>query len=99
LNLSVLDGWWQEGYNYKNGWSIGNGESLDDKDEQDKLDADYLYQTLEEQVIPLYYQRDSDGIPRPWVKLMKESISTVTPKFSTQRMIKDYISKLYYNDM
>jgi starch phosphorylase len=94
-NFSVLDGWWAEGYNGKNGWAIGEGREYSNPDEQDWNDAQSLYNTLEQQVIPLYYDRDSAGIPQGWVEMMKEAIMTLAPAFSTRRMLKDYSEQLY----
>jgi glycogen phosphorylase len=94
-NFSVLDGWWAEGYNGKNGWAIGEGREYSNPDEQDWNDAQSLYNTLEQQVIPLYYDRDSAGIPQGWVEMMKEAIMTLAPAFSTRRMLKDYTEQLY----
>ncbi len=95
LNLSILDGWWAEAYNGRNGWAIDPGQEYDDEYEQDNADADALYRVLEEEVVPLYYQRDRDGIPRGWVMMMKEAIRIVGPNFSTSRMVKDYTDKYY----
>jgi starch phosphorylase len=96
INFSVLDGWWQEGYNGKNGWEIGTVDDYDDPTKQDEADAASLYDILENQIIPLYYQeRSSDGLPSEWIATMKESIRTVTPMFSTQRMVKEYVERLY----
>jgi len=94
LHFSVLDGWWQEGYNGANGWGI---QPLADGDVevQDRHDAEQLYRLLEQEVVPLYYQRDIDGIPRGWLQLVKESIRTVAPVFCTKRMVKDYVEMLY----
>jgi starch phosphorylase len=93
--LSVLDGWWAEGYNGANGWAIGKEEQLPDAEAQDQADAESLYRLLEEEVAPLYYQRDSDNIPRDWIKVVKESICTVAPTFSMRRMVKQYAELLY----
>jgi starch phosphorylase len=95
LNLSVLDGWWAEGYSGSNGWAIGGPEQLDDLNAQDWADAQSLYALIEEEVAPLYYQRDSDGVPRGWIQIVKESIRTTAPIFSTRRMIKEYTRHLY----
>jgi starch phosphorylase len=95
LNLSILDGWWAEAYNGRNGWAIDPGQEYDDVYEQDNADADALYKVLEEEVVPLYYQRDRDGIPRGWIAMMKEAIRTVGPHFSTTRMVKEYTDKYY----
>ncbi len=97
--LSILDGWWSEGYTGSNGWAFG---TLPDKplksvntEEQDASDAESLYQTLENEVVPLYYHRDADGVPRGWVHTVKEAIRSVAPAFSARRMIKDYAERLY----
>jgi starch phosphorylase len=94
-NLSVLDGWWAEGYNGYNGWPIDGGEHLDDPQKQDQVDADSLYRLIEEEVVPLYYQRDSDNVPRGWIQIVKEAIRTAAPAFCTRRMIKDYTRLMY----
>ncbi len=94
-NLSVLDGWWAEGYNGANGWAIDSGQQHDDQWVQDTADADTLYRLLEEQVVPLFYKRDADDIPRGWVQVMKETIRTSVPVFSTRRMVKEYTRRLY----
>ena len=95
LNFSVLDGWWREAYNGRNGWAIGEDADLG-KDIQDKADADSLYDTLENKIIPLYYsERNGDDVPRKWVEMVKESLRTVTPQFSTRRMVKEYTARLY----
>jgi starch phosphorylase len=96
LNFSVLDGWWREGYNGMNGWAIGADRDYDDPNQQDEADANDLYETLENQLIPLYYQeRSSDGLPGDWIERMKESIRTLSPQFSVRRMVKDYTERLY----
>ena len=93
-NLSIQDGWWAEGYNGANGWSFGNVE-YDDPETQDWADASAMYDILEQEVVPLYYKRDGDDIPRGWVRLMRESIRTSAHQFGTRRMLKDYARKLY----
>ena len=93
-NLSILDGWWVEGYNGANGWAIGQDGHYDNSDQQDYEDAMSLYQLLEEEVVPLYYGRDRDDIPRGWVSMMRESIRSNAPIYSTRRMLKEY-TKLY----
>ncbi len=95
LNLSILDGWWAEAYNGRNGWAIEAGEAYDEEYQQDDADAQALYDVLEEQVVPLYYDRDRDDTPRGWVAMMKEAIRTVGPQFSMRRMVKDYTEKYY----
>lgn len=95
LNFSVLDGWWREAYNGKNGWSIGEDKQWDSPEEQDQADAQDLYNKLENEIIPLYYDRDINDVPLHWVRRMKESIKTVAPQFSTRRMVKEYAERLY----
>ncbi|MGI0079847.1 MAG: alpha-glucan family phosphorylase, partial [Nitrososphaerales archaeon] len=95
LNLSVLDGWWAEAYSSGLGWAIGEGAELADHREQDRLDAESLYEVLEKEVIPEFYERE-DGIPRRWMERMKLSISTLSPKFNTGRMLMEYSQKLYF---
>jgi starch phosphorylase len=94
-NLSVLDGWWAEGYNGENGWAIGCVQQLDDPWAQDAADADALYCLLESQVVPLFYKRDTDNVPRGWVQVMKEAIRTSVPTFCTRRMVKEYTEQFY----
>jgi len=94
-HLSVLDGWWCEGYNGKNGWAIqGNSETLAPSD-HDKADAEELYRLLEEKIVPLYYDRDINGIPHGWIQVIKETIRSNTPLFSTRRMAKEYTEQMY----
>ncbi|MEA3309694.1 MAG: alpha-glucan family phosphorylase [Chloroflexota bacterium] len=95
LNLSVEDGWWAEAYNGRNGWSLDSDKHFSEEWRQDETDAETLYRTLEEEVIPLYYQQDRDGVPRDWVRMMKDSISTVGSQFSTCRMVKEYTESYY----
>ncbi|MDJ0752674.1 MAG: alpha-glucan family phosphorylase [Ardenticatenaceae bacterium] len=94
-NLSILDGWWVEGYNGANGWAIGSEHEYDNPEVQDASDAESLYQLLEQEIVPLYYDRDRDGIPRGWVQVMRESIRSNTAKFSMRRMVKEYAEQLY----
>ena len=94
-NFSVLDGWWPEAYNGKNGWSIGEAKDYASQEEQDATDAESLYATLESEISPLYYDRNAEAVPEGWVEVMKEAIATVAPEFSTQRMVRDYVHKLY----
>ncbi len=94
-NFSVLDGWWPEAYNGKNGWTIGEEREYDSLDEQDAADAESLYATLESELAPLYYDRNAEAVPEGWVEVMKETITTIAPQFSTQRMVRDYVEKLY----
>jgi glycogen phosphorylase len=93
-NLSVLDGWWAEGYNGANGWAIDPQQS-GDLAAQDDADAETLYNLLENEVVPLFYKRDPDDVPREWVRVMKEAIRTAVPVFCTRRMLKEYTEHLY----
>ncbi|HEX5646121.1 MAG TPA: alpha-glucan family phosphorylase [Nitrospira sp.] len=95
LNLSVLDGWWAEGYNGANGWGIQPLSEQADTKAQDLHDVEQLYRILEQEAVPLYYQRDRDRIPRGWLHMVKECIRTVAPQFCTTRMVKDYVGMLY----
>ena len=96
LNFSVLDGWWREGYNGKNGWSIGSEKEYADTNAQDEADAISLYETLENEIIPMYYEnRTPDGVPLDWMEYMKETIRTCGPNFSMRRMVKEYTTELY----
>jgi starch phosphorylase len=94
INLSVLDGWWAEGYRGDNGWAIGNGEPVAGEDE-DALDAEALYRLLEEDVIPRFFERGDDGLPHRWLETMKASIESVVPQFSAHRMVRDYAERIY----
>jgi starch phosphorylase len=94
-NLSVLDGWWAEGYNGANGWAIEGGTEGGDWASQNQADAEQLYRLLTEEVVPLYYRRDTDDVPRGWVSVMKEAIRTAVPVFSTRRMVKEYTERFY----
>ncbi|MFX0091238.1 MAG: alpha-glucan family phosphorylase [Candidatus Hodarchaeota archaeon] len=94
-NLSLADGWWPEGYNGANGWIWGGDDDDLPRDKRDARDAQDLYRLLEEEVVPLYYQRDSDYIPRKWIQVCKEAMRTVSPRFSSRRMIKEYVGQMY----
>jgi starch phosphorylase len=95
LNLSVLDGWWAEAYDGLNGFAIGTGRTHTNMDVHDRRDGDDLYRVLREEVIPLFYQRDRDGLPRGWIKRMKRTIRTLGWRFSADRMVMDYTLKNY----
>lgn len=95
LNLSVLDGWWAEAYRPGVGWQIGDGQEFVHTDYQDEVDAASLYSTLEREVVPLFYERDADGLPRGWVAMMKNSIRVLAPAFSGDRMLKQYSQRFY----
>ena len=95
-NFSVLDGWWREGFiQGLNGWAIGADQAWDDTNAQDAADAESFYLTLEHDIIPMFYNRDADGIPHAWVRLMKNTIRTLAPKYITRRMVKEYVTKYY----
>ncbi|MEA3376947.1 MAG: alpha-glucan family phosphorylase [Chloroflexota bacterium] len=94
-NLSVLDGWWAEGYNGANGWAINPDERYEHAAMQDAADAETLYRLLENEVVPLFYERDADDVPRAWVRIMKEAIRTAVPVFCTRRMVKEYTERFY----
>ncbi|MDD5369512.1 MAG: alpha-glucan family phosphorylase [Anaerolineaceae bacterium] len=96
LNFSVLDGWWREGYNGHNGWAIGDDVDISNPNQQDDADAESLYDTLENDIIPLYYtNRSADNLPGEWIARIKESIRTLAPQFSMRRMVKEYVNTLY----
>jgi starch phosphorylase len=95
LNLSVLDGWWAEAYDGLNGFAIGTGRTHSNMDAHDSRDGADLYRVLREEVIPLYYQRDRDGLPRGWIKRMKRTIRTLGWRFNADRMVMDYTLKCY----
>jgi starch phosphorylase len=95
LNVSILDGWWDEAYNPDLGWSIGKGEVYDDFNYQDMVESRALYTVLEKGVIPLFYSRGVDKIPRGWIAKMKSSMKTLIPAFSCDRMLIDYLSQAY----
>jgi len=98
LNLSILDGWWPEGYDGTNGWAIGNEASHEIKNPeiQDAEDAEYLYSVLEQQVLPMFNNRGQDGLPHEWIKMIRSSIRSLTYQFSAHRMILDYVNQLYH---
>ena len=95
INFSVLDGWWAEGYNQENGWTIGSNAEYTSYEEQDIADSQSMYHTLEEKIIPIYYQKGDDGISEKWMRIMKNSIISTGGKYSTSRMLVDYTNNLY----
>jgi starch phosphorylase len=103
LHLSILDGWWDEGYAKNNGFAIGNGEEYADVNTpdpdrleyQDAVESHALYHILEQEIIPLYYRRNDDGLPNEWLKMVKNSFRTLCPFFNTNRMVEDYIRRAY----
>lgn len=90
--LSILDGWWLEGYNGKNGWSVRHEEVNGDRDQSDAAE---IYRLLEEEIIPLYYDVSEEGVPCGWVKVMRESMKSNAARFSARRMVKEYVEKFY----
>ncbi len=95
LHVSVMDGWWDEAWNPEIGWAVGRGEVYDTPEMQDQVEASALYDLLEGEVIPLFYERGRDGLPRRWVEMMKESMATLIPKFNASRMVRDYLVRFY----
>jgi starch phosphorylase len=93
INLSVLDGWWNEAYNGSNGWAI-NGVQVKPS-EEDAVDAEALYELLEKEIVPLFYERDRMGVPHRWIKVAKEAIRSISPAFSACRMMKEYTQRMY----
>ncbi len=94
-NLSILDGWWDEAYTRDVGWAIGHGEEYEDEDLQDTVEADSIYDLLENDIVPLFYTRGNDGLPRGWIAKMKASMRQLCPVFNTNRMVCDYASEYY----
>lgn len=95
LNLSVLDGWWPEAYDGENGWAIEEGRVYDDPDYRDHIESEAIYELLEKEIVPLFYNRTDAGLPRGWISKMKNSMRTISPAFSTSRMVKEYTNLLY----
>ncbi|MDD3472424.1 MAG: alpha-glucan family phosphorylase, partial [Syntrophaceae bacterium] len=95
LSLSILDGWWDEGYQTDNGWAIGSGEEYENTEYQDEIESRDLYDLLEQSVVPLFYERGIDDIPRDWISMIKRSITSVCPIFNSHRMVSDYIEQSY----
>lgn len=98
-NCSILDGWWAEGYNGKNGWAIGEEREYHDQEVQAEADSISLYHLFEEEIIPTFFERDASGTPHRWTAYMKEAIRTCTPQFSMRRMIKEYTTRFYVPEM
>jgi starch phosphorylase len=95
LNCSILDGWWIEGYNGDNGFEIGTISDVGSDEDMDAADSEALYSVLENQVIPAYYSHDADGVPGAWVAKMRNAIATLTPRFSSDRMVNEYLTRIY----
>ncbi|MDR2426043.1 MAG: alpha-glucan family phosphorylase [Endomicrobium sp.] len=95
INFSVLDGWWCEGYNGDNGWIIGSIDRYPDSEYQNEVESTAIYETLEKEIVPLYFNRGQDDLPRGWIKKMKTSMQTLGPVFNTNRMIEEYTKRFY----
>ncbi len=95
LNLSILDGWWREGYDGTNGFAIGDDSHPDSVEEQDRRDSENLYRALTEEVIPTFYERDATGLPRKWIQKVRRAMVTLVPQFNTWRMVQEYATKYY----
>jgi starch phosphorylase len=95
LNFSILDGWWREGYDGKNGFAIGEDAHASSVEEQDRTDSANLFKVLTQEVVPLFYQRDAQGIPRQWIQRMRHAMETLVPQFTTGRMVREYAEKYY----
>jgi starch phosphorylase len=95
LNFSILDGWWREGYDGTNGFAIGGDSNPAGVEEQDRVDSANLYRTLTEQVVPMFFNRDAQGIPREWIQRIRRAMVTLVPQYSTDRMVKEYTRKYY----
>jgi starch phosphorylase len=95
LNLSILDGWWDEGYDREVGWAIGNGEEYGNDTYQDEVESEALYNLLEKSVAPLFYERDAENLPRRWIAKMKASMKRLCPMFNTNRMVNEYAERFY----
>jgi len=93
-HLSLMDGWWIEGFNGKNGWAFGHKEVNGNRDQ---ADAETIYRILEQEILPLYYRVTEDGTPRGWVRIMKEAMKSTAATFSARRMVKEYVEKFYVN--
>jgi starch phosphorylase len=94
-HLSIGDGWWAEGYNGRNGWVIEGTPAHEEPGIVDAADAESLYSLLESEVVPAFYDRDADGIPRRWLSVVRQAIMSVTPRFSARRMVKQYAETMY----
>jgi glycogen phosphorylase len=95
LNVSILDGWWDEGYRPELGWAIPSGATLDRPNVDDQAEAESMFRLLEREVVPLYFERDANGIPHEWVAMMRASIRHIATEFSARRMVIDYFNTAY----
>jgi starch phosphorylase len=91
----VPDGWWPEAYNGKNGWSISDESISWNPEQEDQRDSQAIYDLLEQEIVPLYYERDRNGIPHRWLERVRNAMMTVSPQFSARRMVKDYTETMY----
>jgi starch phosphorylase len=98
LNMSILDGWWREGYDGQNGFAIGEDSHPDSIEEQDRLDSANLYRVLTEEVVPTFFARDAEGVPRKWIRMVRHSMATLVPRFNTWRMVQEYATRYYRRD-
>ncbi len=96
LNMSVLDGWWDEAAGEHVGWSIGNGEVYENQEVQDDVESGAIYDLLEHEIVPLFYDRGRDGLPREWIRMMREAIRSLAPVFTTNRMVAEYAERFYF---
>ena len=97
IHVSVLDGWWDEGYDPSVGWAVGRGEVYDDPEVEDEVESRALYEIFERQILPEFYDRDASGLPRHWVRRIKRCISALAPQFNSNRMVMEYAERLYYD--
>ncbi|MFT5493396.1 MAG: starch phosphorylase [Limisphaerales bacterium] len=95
MNLSILDGWWREGFDGENGFAIGDDSHPDSIEEQDRVDSDNLFRALTEEVVPSFFNRDAKGLPRQWIKKIRRTMATLTPEYNTWRMVQEYVNKFY----
>ena len=95
LNMSILDGWWREGFDGTNGFAIGDDSNLNDIEEQDRIDRENLYKVLCDEVIPCFYERDKNGVPRAWIGKIRRAMATLAIEYDTARMVRDYTKKYY----
>jgi starch phosphorylase len=96
LNVSILDGWWDEAYQAEIGWAIGRGEQYGNEAAQDEVESSALYDLLEKEIVPMFYERGSDHLPRRWITRMKKAMTVLCPVFNTNRMVREYAERFYY---